>query len=154
MSHKTQLNGSARSPSVAGNMAEFGYDIMTLAELQLQLFKTDASTVLRSVLIPVAVVVFAIITLFASLPLLLMSGATALHTHGEVPLWAAQLSVGGGALLLSLLMSAFCIFLIQRQMRLFGRSREEFIRNVRWVKAVLKTGGGAPRRRAPHNSIS
>jgi len=128
------------------NMAEFGYDVMTLLELQLQLLKTDASSVVRSVIAPGVAVICAAVLAFTSLPLLLFAAASAIHIYAGLPEWSALLIVAGAGFLIAAVVATVSVILIRRHVGVFDRSRDEFIRNVRWVKTVLKTGGGPPKR--------
>jgi len=126
-------------------MAEFGYDVFTLAELQLQLLHTDATSALRSIIFPgIATAVAALLTL-SCLPVMLFAVAAVIEHYGAVPHWASLLIVAASGMLAGVVISLLCVILIRNRLGVLSRSRDEFVRNIRWVKAVLKTGGGASR---------
>ena len=153
MSDQTHLNGREQRSSVAGNMAEFSYDLLTLVELQFQLFQTDAATAVRSAVLPGIAAFIAALLGLSCLPLLLFAAAAALEQYAGAPAWASFLIVAASGMLLGAAICLLSVWLIAQRMHVLSRSREEFIRNIRWVKAVLKTGGGSPHhaRRAPTN---
>lgn len=144
--NKTQSNGSGEG--VVGSIAEFGNDIATLTELQLQLFSFDLKAATARAVVPVAVLAAGLVILLGSVPVL-VAGA------GLLLAGALGISNGLGLLLASLaamlvvgVAVPFAIGALRRSVDAFQRSREELQRNISWVRTVLvHSGRRMPRRR-------
>lgn len=152
MAHQATLNGPNRveihSPaaSVIENLAEFGNDIATLAELQAQLAAIDMKESAGRALVPVVLVALALVVMLGSVPILLFGGAALLApqlgiNNDWMALGAALLIVGFAALLLFGLIGVVAALRIGPSFSSLKRSQEEFIRNMNWVKTVLVHSG-------------
>ncbi len=154
MAHQTTLNGPNRveihSPavSVIENLAEFGNDIATLAELQAQLAAVDLKESAGRALLPVALVAVALVVIVGCVPILLFGAAALIAPLLEISndwmaLGAALLIVGFAALLLFGIIAVVAALRIGPSFSALKRSHEEFLRNMSWVKTVLVHSGRA-----------
>jgi len=132
---------------LVGGIAEFGNDIATLAELQYKLAMIDLSEALRKALIPLALMVVGALFILGALPVLLFGVA-------ELIVSAFKIGIGWALVLTSVTTIALAgaVFTIS-SLRIpdslsgFRRSREEFQRNLAWVRTVLvHSGRSMPRR--------
>jgi hypothetical protein len=146
----SQKNGAQPPPSpltVVGNIADFGNDIATLAELQAKLAALDARDCAARATIPLVVLGGGAAVAFASLPVILIGLADLIAAHSQLSAGAAQLAVGLGALVLA----GLAVFLGLRasvaSLESFRRSREELVRNISWIRTVLVYSGRAGGRR-------
>ena len=135
----SQTNGSTQSPpkAVAKNMGEVLHDLVSLLELQIELFKIDVRDAFKRLAIPVALLLLAAVVAIGTIPVALLCVAAAIAAGGGLPYWLAALIatlLGFGA--------AAALALTGRRMwltflRPFDRSRDEFQRNLKWIKRVL-----------------
>jgi len=133
---------------VVGNITGFANDVATLVELQAKLAAMDfnecvtrAGGPLKLSLGGAVIMLGAVPVVLAGLGLLL---ADALHLSNGL----ALLIVGVGALIVAGVITAIAGPRISRSFESFRRTREEFERNLRWVKTVLIYSGrpASPRR--------
>jgi hypothetical protein len=119
------------------NLGQLGNDVVTLAELQVELLQVDMREWLRACTIPVILLAAGALLGLASFPVLLLSLAYAL---GQVTEWsmAVRLLVASGAgLLVAGICAVVAIQLLRRDVKILSRSTAELRRNVRWLKEVL-----------------
>jgi hypothetical protein len=135
-----QRNGSAPAPpnGVAKDMGELTHDIVSLAELQFELFRNDCRAGINGLLIPFALLLFAGIVATGTVPVALIFLA-------EILAQVAGLSRAAAFSIAALVGSIVAVALgvvgwsrIRRVARVFERSREELTRNMIWIKQVLK----------------
>ena len=134
-----RCNGSTQSPpnGVAKGMGELTHDIVSLVELQFELFRVDCREGLRRILIPVALLLFAGIVAVGTVPIVLILIA-------EILTQAAGLSRAAAFSIAA--MSGFVLAVTWELrggstcgvVRVFERSREELTRNMTWIKHALK----------------
>lgn len=135
-----QHNGSnqARPNGVAKEMGELTHDMVSLAELQFELFRSDCRQGAKGLLIPVALLLLAGIVAAGTVPVVLILIA-------EILVQAAGLSRAAAFSIAAL--SGFIIAAavgivgwsnIHGVERVFEHSREELTRNMAWIKRVLK----------------
>ena len=133
-------NGSTPAPpnGVAQGMGDLTHDIVSLAELQFELLRNDCREGTKGMVVPVV--------------LLLVAGIVALGTVPTVLLLMAEIliQVAGLSRASALSIAALSGFLaavalgvvgwsrIRGVGRVFQRSREEWIRNLNWIKLALK----------------
>ncbi len=139
-----QGNGAkveASPGSLVGNIAEFGNDVATLAELQAQLAVHDAKDCIGRATIPLAVVGAGVVLAIGSIPVVLIGLADLIASSTHLSAGATQLIVGlvfligaGVAALLALRASL-------RSLESFRRSNEELTRNLSWIRTVLVHSG-------------
>lgn len=131
-------NGRKRFPpqSVVQDVGEFAHDVVTLAELQVELLKADLQDFLKRMLIPVCLIASSAMIVLGSIPIALAALALGLV--------AAGLSYGLAFLLTTLIGFgiAACLGIAawktsSKMTTLFDRSRGELSRNIKWVKRVL-----------------
>ena len=133
-------NGSTPAPpnGVAQGMGDLTHDIVSLAELQFELLRNDCREGTKAMVVPVV--------------LLLVAGIVALGTVPTVLLLTAEIliQVAGLSRASALSIAALSGFLVAVALgvvgwsrlrgvgRVFQRSREEWIRNLNWIKLALK----------------
>ncbi len=133
-------NGSTPSPpnGVAKGMGELTHDIVSLAELQFELFRIDCRDGLKRMLVPVALLLVAGIVAAGTVPIALILLAELLVQGAGLSrataFWIAAL--GGFAAAAAIGLAGW--FYIRGVVRVFERSREELTRNMTWIKHALK----------------
>jgi len=135
--------------SVVGSIAEFGNDIATLAELQAKLALLDLQESTRRSVLPVALMVVGVAVALASLPVALLGVASLIAAAFSIAQGWALLLTAGAALIAGAGIAATAASQLGRSFDSFRRSREEFSRNVAWIRTiVLHSGRAVPRRGA------
>lgn len=146
MAYQASLNGGTRVPidpaaAMVANIAEFGNDVATLAELQAKLAVMDLREAQKRATIPVALLVAALWLALGVVPVLLYGIAELLVLYAGLNLGWALLAASGGTLLLA----AVLVFLggtaLSRCSGSFRRSQEELTRNIAWIRMVLLYSG-------------
>jgi hypothetical protein len=143
----TLTNGSSdriHSPiveGIVGNVTEFGSNLLTLAELQGRLALYDAQESAGRAVLPVALTLGGTVLALASLPVLLIAGGYLLSDATGWSIGLSLLVCGAGALVLGGLLAFFFSRRIGASFESFRRSRDEFGRNLAWVKTVLAQSG-------------
>jgi hypothetical protein len=133
-------NGSVQEPSegVAKDLGELTHDVVSLAELQFELFRNDCRDGLKGLLIPVALLLLAGILAAGSVPVALIFIAEILaQTAGLSRAAAFSIAVLGG-LIAAAALGVVGWSHIRGAGRVFERSREELARNMSWIKQSLK----------------
>jgi hypothetical protein len=142
----SERNGSRNSPTsvVARSVTEFAHDVLTLTELQADLFKMELQQFRRAVVLPVALLLTAVVVAFGCVPVVLLCLAYSLVEFAGMS-QALSLLI---AVLFGATVAVLAAFLGWRRLRSgplqWERSREEFGRNVAWVKQVLKQKSRPP----------
>jgi len=140
-------NGSPEG-RVVGGIAEFGNDIMTLAELQVQLARYDLRECLGRALIPLGLVAAGLVVLLGTVPVTLLGVAALLATVLKISSGAAMLLTAVVVLILALIVMTVAVLRLIPSFNSFRRSQEEFSRNLAWIRTVvLYSGRSVPRRR-------
>ncbi len=139
-------NGNGHQ-SVAGSVAEFGNNVANLVELQAKLADLDFQESVKRATVPLAVIVVGGVVVLASVPVALLGVADLLaRALGIAPGWTMLLTAGVTAgvsgVILYLSVQEFA-----RSFEPFRRSREEFVRNVAWLRTVLVHSGRSSGRR-------
>lgn len=115
-------------------------DLMSLAELQGRLLKTDLDDIRKGGIIPVAMIMVGIVLLFATAPVFLLTIGWCLVEFAELPLWGAMmLSVGLGGLIPAALLVCFGWSILKRKSAVLQRSTAELKENSRWLKHRIKS---------------
>lgn len=133
-------NGSTADPStgVAKDVGELTHDIVSLVELQFELFRNDCRGGLKGLLLPLALLLIAgmVAVGTASVTLLLLAEflVQAAGLSRAVALAGAALSGFLGAVALAIVGWSQ----LRGVGRVFRRSREELARNLTWIKNSLK----------------
>jgi len=137
-----QRNGStstpARSNGVAKDMGELTHDMVSLAELQFDLFRSDCRNGLRGLLIPVSLLLFAGIVAAGTVPLALIFLAELLAQAAGLSRAAAFSIAAVSGLVVAAALGVVGWLRIRAIASVFERSREELTRNMTWIKQALK----------------
>jgi hypothetical protein len=143
MGHQTKLsdqNGSPRTASkgLARDVGEFAHDVLTLAELQAQLFVADMQECGQRVRVPGLILLCGAALGLACFPIALAALAlVAVQVLGTSHAAGFLISAGVGAALSTLL----CVigwYQVRKQVTVLGRSQQALVRNLRWIKKVLE----------------
>jgi Putative Actinobacterial Holin-X, holin superfamily III len=141
----------APATAVVSNLAEFGNDFATLAELQAKLAAIDLKETAGRAALPASLLAGALVLVLGSLPVLLAGVAELIEEYTAIDGGWALLLTAGVTLALAAAIGAVGAFRIGASFASFQRSGEELARNVSWIKTVLAySGRSAPaqRRRA------
>jgi hypothetical protein len=135
-----QRNGSTPSPpnGVAKGMGELTHDIVSLAELQFELFRIDCREGLKRMLIPVALLLAAGIVAAGTVPIALMLVAELLVQAAGLSRAAAYSIAALGGFIVAAAVGLVGWSYLRGVVRVFERSREELTRNMTWIKRALK----------------
>jgi hypothetical protein len=133
-------NGSTPAPpnGVAKGMGELTHDIVSLAELQFELFRIDCREGLKRMLIPVALLLFAGIVAVGTVPIALIFIAEFLEQAARLSRAAAYSIAAMSGFIVAVAMGFVGWSCIRGIVRVFERSREELTRNMTWIKYALK----------------
>ena len=135
-----RCNGSTQSSpnGVAKGMGELTHDIVSLVELQFELFRVDCREGLRRILIPVVLLLFAGIVALGTVPIALMLLAEVLAQAAGLSRAAAFSIAAMCGFVLAVIMGVAGWFYMRRAVHVFERSREELSHNMIWIKHALK----------------
>ncbi|TVS19525.1 MAG: phage holin family protein [Planctomycetaceae bacterium] len=129
---------------VANDMAELTSDVMSLAQLQFELFTTDCRTGMRGLLTPVVLLLGAGIAAIGTVPVgLLLMAELLVQVAGLSRVAALSIAVLSG-LLMAVVLGAVGWSVSRGVGRVFKRSREELIRNLAWIKHSLHGPEASP----------
>ncbi len=135
-----QRNGAPQPSSqpLARDVGEFAYDVLTLAELQVQLFVTDLQECRQRAFIPSLSLICGAALGLACFPVALAALAFWLIDVYDT-------SYATGFLLATIvgatLSAALCVigqFQVRKCLAALRRSQEELVRNLRWIRKVLE----------------
>ena len=116
----------------------FACDLLELTELQAKLFKADAQSVLKQSLGAITMAMVGCSLLLGSIALVVFGLASAVAIYWQTEEWIAQLGVGGGLALLSLMFIAWSFKTLSKSSSQFQRSTAEFSKNIEWTKDVIR----------------
>ncbi len=133
-------NGSNPTPpnGVAKDVGELTHDIVSLAELQFELFRNDYRDGLKGLLIPVALLLVAGMVTVGTVPIALLLMAELLTQVGGLSQASALSITALSGLLVAVALAIVGWSYIHGVGRVFKRSREELRRNITWIKYALK----------------
>ena len=136
----SRRNGSTRSPpkGLAKNMGELTHDIVSLAEFQFELFRSDCREGLRRMLVPVALLLVAGTVAVGTVPIALMLIAELLEQAAGLSRAAAFSIAALGGFIVAVAMGVVGWSYMRGVVRVFERSHEELNRNMTWIKHALK----------------
>lgn len=155
MADQTALNGGPRgrvaNPLVDGvlsNLAGFGTDLATLAELQAKLALLDVKEASQRASIPVSIAAGAFALGLGSLPVALLGVAELLIMVFKMQRAWALLLTAAVVLGAAALAASIAVPRLRASFETLRRSREELTRNLAWVKTILaQSGRYTPNRR-------
>lgn len=148
-------NGGARvsidSPlteGVFGNLSEFVNDCTTLGELQVKLALLDARESAARAALPIGLAIAGAVLALACLPVLLLAIGQLVVQYTDLSAGWAYLIVAVLGLIIGGLLALLFGLRLGPAFTSFQRSREEFTRNLAWIKTVLAySGRGSSNRR-------
>lgn len=126
---------------LVGNIAEFGNDVATLAELQAKLAVHDAKDCVGKATLPVIMLVVAGALALGSVPIILLGVASLIVRSSTLAPGAAQLLVGVAAVAIAGVTALIAWQSFGASLGSFRRSREELVRNISWIRTVLVHSG-------------
>lgn len=135
------MNRSGKTTPTEGvrhGLAGLLHDVMTLAELQLKLLAVDAKEASGRAVLPVALLGGAAVFALSALPLLLVALAQLLRDQAGWPPAAATATAVVIGLIVAGVLAAVGAIRLRRVLDPLARSRDEFERNVTWLKNALK----------------
>ena len=135
----TPTNGSTSPPNgVARDMGELTHDLVSLAELQFELFRTDCREGLKGLLVPAVLLLLAVIVACGTAPVAMIVVAEFLAQAAGLSRAAAFSIAALGGIVTAAGLGAVGWSRIRGAGRVFERSRQELTRNMTWIKHVLK----------------
>jgi uncharacterized membrane protein YqjE len=144
MADQAAVNGGTRvrihSPfveGVLGNVADFGSDIASLAELQAKLALIDLKESAGRAALPAGLIVASAALVLGSLPVGLLGLAELLVRAFSIERGWAYIATAAAITVCALILGLAGLASLRRSFESFRRSREELTRNVAWVKTVL-----------------
>jgi uncharacterized membrane protein YqjE len=129
-------------------VAEFLDDLVSLIELQLELTVVDFSENARRAALPLGVAVFGLVVMAASVPVFLLGLALLVATSVNTQLGWVMILVAGGTAAIACSAAACGVLRLRRGFDSFHFSREEFKRNLVWLRKVLVSRRRLHNRRA------
>jgi hypothetical protein len=119
-------------------VGEFAYDVLTLAELQAQLFVADIQEFGQRVRVPGLVLLSGIALGVACFPIGLTALALVVVQVFETSYAAGFLIAVAVGAALSALLCAIGWYQVRDRVAVLGRSQQALVRNLRWIKKVLE----------------
>lgn len=128
------------SHNLRDDIGGFAHDVLTLAELQAELFVTEVQEHGRRAAFPTLVLLFGVTLGVACCPIALVAFAlTLVQVSGLSHASAFSITAISGVTLSSLISVIGCI-LIRSGASTPSRSREELAKNLKWMKTILSKG--------------
>jgi hypothetical protein len=133
-------NGAAVAPArvFTRNASGFARDVSTLADLQLKLFSSDLQEALSRMAVPLFLVVVSGVMTAAALPLILVGFAFLIVYYAGWAIAWSMLVIAVGTILFAAVTGAIAYRSLRRGFKALDRSKQELLRNVNWLKAVLQ----------------
>jgi hypothetical protein len=141
VSRHSGSNNHASPLTVVGNIADFGNDIATLAELQAKLTLLDAKDAAAKASMPLISLGAGLGLAVASLPVILIGLAGLIAASTKLSSGVSQLIVGLVALAIAGVAALIGWKGSMRSLTSFRRSSEELTRNLSWIRTVLVHSG-------------
>ena len=133
-------NETAPEPpnGVAKGIGELTHDIVSLAELQFELFRIDCREAFKRTLVPVAMLLVAATVAVGTVPIALILIAEFLAQTAGLSRAAAFSIAAMSGFIVAVAIGVVGWSYLRRVMHVFERSREELTRNITWIKHALK----------------
>jgi hypothetical protein len=144
----TNGHPKAKEPNVVSSFSGLAHDVVELGELQVELLQLDTAAAWQRMRMGVMLFVVAACLLLGSIPIILLIIAEALVEFAD---WSRTASLGVAGLVglaATGLIAAVAWRRLQTMLAAFERSREEFTRNLAWIKSSLKQPPARPRQRS------
>ena len=142
---KVRIN-SPLVEGVVGNLADFGGNVATLAELQAKLAASELKICVRRVLIPVALTAVGFVLMLGSMPVALLGVAEWVAVAFGLTRAVSLLVTAGAAVGLAIVLAVVAYARLVRGPQCFQYSSEELSRNIAWIKTVLAQSSRATTR--------
>lgn len=135
----SERNGSTPRPNgAARGMGDLAHDIMSLAELQFELFRLDCREALQRIRTPASLLLLAGIVAIGTVPVALILVAEFLTQAAGLSRTAAFSIATLGGFLVAAGLGVVGWSFLRRVARVLERSREELTRNMTWIKHALE----------------
>lgn len=116
------------------------HDLISLFELQAQLFLKDLGELKSGAVLPIAMLIGGIIIAFACAPVVLLTLGWCLAEISGIPLWAAMaVSVVLGGVVPAAILTIVGWSRLKQQSVVLQRSTAELKANSRWIKHRIKS---------------
>jgi len=143
MDHQAKVserNGSppTTSNALAQDVGEFAHNVLTLAELQGQLLAADVQECGRRAFVPGLVLIAGVALGLACFPIALAAIALLLVQVLQTSPAASFLITAAVGTVVSAVLCAIGWFQVRQRVAVLGRSQQELVRNLRWIKKVLE----------------
>jgi len=119
-------------------VGELTHDIVSLAELQFELFRIDCREGFKRILVPVAVLLVAAVVAVGTVPIALILVAEFLAQAAGLSRAAAFSFAAMSGFFVALAIGVVGWSCLRGVVRVFERSGEELTRNITWIKHALK----------------
>jgi uncharacterized protein YacL len=140
-----QRNGkSSPLANVARDVSQVAHDVVELAELQVALLKTEVQGWWKQFIMPVVLATSASVILICCLLLLMASAALQLAESTDLSLALSVLLTACGGMIIALILAVVGYSIVKKARGPLEESKLELSRNLRWIKAALKSTGRAP----------
>jgi len=140
-------NGSSAGPGdVVGGVAEFGDDLLSLAELQTRLAAIELRQNVAAAKLGGAVMMTGAVLALAALPIALAGIAELLVSYAGMNRGFALIAVAVGTFVIAGACVAIALGRLRGSDLGFPLSREEFTRNLNWLRTVLLYSGRSAQR--------
>ena len=130
---------SNRQTGLFGCWKRVASDSLSLAGLQLKLFKVDVAQWLWRIRFAIALLAVGTALAVGALTLLLLAGVVGLTMAGLHQIWSLVI-VGGAALLIGGVLVSFAIGRLARANNSFDRSQSELDENLNWLQDQFSDG--------------
>jgi Putative Actinobacterial Holin-X, holin superfamily III len=141
------LRGETPAGDLVSNVAGFGENLLSLAELQARMAAVELRQNVETVKIASALVVAGVLIALAAVPIILMGMAELLVSELAWRRGHAFLAVGCVTVALAACCAVAAAAWLKRQRLGFPLSTEELTRNLHWVHTVLRLSGRHPTHR-------
>jgi hypothetical protein len=123
---------------IRSTVGAFAGVMLELAELQGRLFRAEAKAAMQQSIGSGVAIVLSLLFVLGSLPVILLGLASAIAYCSDIETWLAQLLVGCGVFVVSLLIAAISLKKVTRVRRQFQRSSDELSKNIEWTKKAFR----------------
>lgn len=132
-------NDDAAGPahSMRRSVRQLSSDVITLMELQAELFQLDVREWVQSFIRPILAIALAGIVLLATAPVALLSIGYLLAAQTELPLWGAMMVAAAIGVAVAATSAGLGLWLLKRDRRMLHRFSSELRKNVQWLKEAL-----------------
>ncbi|MBX3436927.1 MAG: phage holin family protein [Planctomycetaceae bacterium] len=136
------MNGRTTEPpagtALRQNIAVLAHDVITLTELQAQLFTIDLRETWQRSLVPLGMLLGGTILALGAIPVLLLGIGWVLVRQAGWSEGAAFATTSGGTLLVAAIAAWVGWQALKSALATLLRSKAELTNNVHWIKSALK----------------